>query len=60
MEECRLPVQVQPLELPMVTTIQVTEWRGPRTCRGTMHLGVGEWGCAWDHSFLSPSRCPAR
>ncbi|XP_008541626.2 interferon-induced 35 kDa protein isoform X1 [Equus przewalskii] len=30
MEECRLPVQVQPLELPMVTTIQVSSQMSDR------------------------------
>lgn len=29
LEDCRLRVQVQPLELPVVTNIQVTEWQGP-------------------------------
>lgn len=43
MEEFRLRVQVQPLELPMLTTIQVTKWQGPGTCRGpqTGHKRMG-------------------
>lgn len=52
-EECRLQVQVQPLELPMVTTIQVIEWRGPGVGRGRCvpaHRGVG-W--AWPGTIPS-------
>lgn len=60
LEECRLRVQVQPVELPVVTTIQVIEWQNSGTCRGAMHLDTGEWGCAWNHSLLSTPRCPAR
>lgn len=32
LEECWLRVQIQPLELPVVTNIQVTEWQGPFPC----------------------------
>lgn len=42
LEECRLRVQVQPLELPMVTTIQVLEWQSSGTCR-ECHV-PGYWG----------------
>lgn len=44
MEEFRLRVQVQPLELPMLTTIQVTKWQGPGTCRGPQTPGAQENG----------------
>ena len=59
-EGFRLRVQVQPLELPMLTTMQVTEWQGPGPCRGPHALGTRALGCAWDHFLLSFPRCPAR
>ena len=43
-EGFRLRVQVQPLELPVLTSIQVTEQQGPGTRRGppcTEHKGIG-------------------
>lgn len=58
MEECRLRVQVQALELPVVTAIQVTERRGPGPCRGCSSLGPRAMGL--DLSFLSAPRCPLR
>lgn len=60
LEQCRLRVQVQPLELPMVTTIQVTEWRVLGHAGGEVHLDTEEWGCAWDHPYVCTPRCPAR
>lgn len=40
MEECQLKVQVQPVELPMVTSIQVTQHRGLGHARA-VRLGLG-------------------
>lgn len=59
-EGFRLRVQVQPLELPMLTTIQVTEWQGPGICTGPHAPGHKGVGCGWDDSLLPPPRCPAR
>lgn len=51
-DECRLRVQVQALELPVVTAVQVTEQQGPGTCRAAMHWGPEEQG------WTSPSCLP--
>lgn len=40
-EDCRMRVQIQPLELPVVTNIQVTEQQGPFPCYGW--VGFSSW-----------------
>lgn len=55
MEEFRLRVQVQPLELPMLTTIQVTKWQGPGTCRGPQTPGHKRMGLCLEP--LPPVSC---